>query len=141
MTISKNGHNEMVAGEPWPASLEIALLRTLRPPRLSQGFRSRLLEVIDNDSAVDIQLRRSEIASEYRKQAAALEQGYVRLKWRTLGTLIGAAFTTGVAVALVLPWIRETWGSVGENVSWSVAAAAFVIATVAVTWLRIEPSR
>ena len=45
------------------------------------------------------------LEAEHQAALAQLEAEYVRLRQRTLGTLIGAAFTTGVACALAMPWL------------------------------------
>lgn len=41
---------------------------------------------------------------------AELENGYLQLRRRTLGTLIGGAFTAGAGVALLFPWLKATLG-------------------------------
>jgi hypothetical protein len=54
-------------------------------------------------------LRRS-LPPEYERQVADLRSGYVRLQWRTLGSLLGVAFVCGIGLTLAMPWIRTQLG-------------------------------
>jgi uncharacterized membrane protein YccC len=42
-----------------------------------------------------------------------MRSGFVRLRQRTLGTLIGAAFAAGLLVNFALPWIKAHYGETG----------------------------
>ena len=41
---------------------------------------------------------------------AELDADYLRLRRRTLGTLIGGAFAAGAAVAVAFPWLQASFG-------------------------------
>jgi len=47
---------------------------------------------------------------EQRQRMAQLDADYLRLRRRTLGTLIGGAFAAGAAVAVALPWLQAAFG-------------------------------
>ena len=60
---------------------------------------------------MDLAELRRRFVSERRAQLASLEAQYVRLRRRTLGTMIGAAFAAGAAVTLALPWLQRHAGA------------------------------
>ena len=63
------------------------------------------------DSDTELWTVRARIEREQREQLAELERSYVRLRRRTLATLIGAAFASGTVVALLLPWLTLRFGT------------------------------
>jgi hypothetical protein len=88
-------------------------------------FRARLTAAIARESdrealspAVRVRLQREE-----RQHLIEFEAGVVRLRRRTLGTLIGGAFAAGAAVAVAMPWARATFGPNAMLVLASVGAA------------------
>ncbi|HTV51106.1 MAG TPA: hypothetical protein VME21_07955 [Steroidobacteraceae bacterium] len=93
---------------PAPA-LDRALARALPPPAVPEGFRARLLAAIERDTPLGE--ARERLEREQRQRLAELEASYVRLRRRTLGTLIGGAFASGAAVTLALPWLQAVLGS------------------------------
>jgi hypothetical protein len=106
-------------------ALDAALARALVPPELPVDFRARLTAAIARESdrealspAVRVRLQREE-----RQHLIEFEAGVVRLRRRTLGTLIGGAFAAGAAVAVAMPWARATFGPNAMLVLASVGAA------------------
>ena len=91
--------------------LDRALGRALQPPRVSSDFRRRLEAARSRAGETDLSELRSRLEGERRAQLADLESRYVRLRRKTLGTLIGAAFATGTALALALPWLERHFGA------------------------------
>jgi hypothetical protein len=74
-------------------ALDRALAKTLQGPSLPPGFRLRLLE------------------AQYRQRLADMRLEFVRLRWRTLATLLAVAFVAGAGVATAMPWLVETFGA------------------------------
>jgi hypothetical protein len=92
--------------------LDAALARALPPPELPTDFRAQLTAAIAREAALGaVSLAaRPRLEREQRERLAELEAGYLRLRRRTLGTLIGGAFAAGAAVAVGLPWLKEIFG-------------------------------
>jgi hypothetical protein len=103
--------------------LDRALGRTLQPPPLPKDFRRRLQAALSRAGDTDLSQLRSRLETERRAQLASLEARYVRLTRRTLGTMIGAAFAAGAAIALTLPWLERHFGADTPLVLTSVGAA------------------
>jgi hypothetical protein len=95
----------------WNRALDAALRRALPPPALPSQFRARLQSALAREADQDLPAARSRLEREQRERLAELEAGYLRLRRRTLGNLVGGAFAAGVAVALALPWLRESFGA------------------------------
>jgi hypothetical protein len=95
------------------AALDSALARALPPPQLPVDFRARLRAAIAQEAAIEAvgPALRAQLAREERERLREFDAGYLRLRRRTLATLIGGAFATGTVVALALPWLRATFGS------------------------------
>jgi hypothetical protein len=98
-------------GREWNRALDAALKRALPPPALPSQFRARLQSALTREAHANLSGARSRLELEQRERLAELEAGYLRLRRRTLGNLVGGAFTAGVAVALALPWLREILGA------------------------------
>jgi hypothetical protein len=93
-------------------ALDAALARALPPPELPADFRAGLVAAVARESdheALGAQTR-LRLQREERAQLIEFEAGFVRLRRRTLGTLIGAAFAAGAAVAIAMPWARANFG-------------------------------
>jgi hypothetical protein len=106
-------------------ALDAALARSLAPPELPVDFRAGLTAAIARESdreALSPQLR-VRLEREERQQLLEFEAGVVRLRHRTLGTLIGGAFAAGAAVAIAMPWARATFGPNAMLVLASIGAA------------------
>jgi hypothetical protein len=114
--------------EPW---LDAALARALVPPQLPGPFRQQLRRALA-DAESQKQGAAQALAQaerEQRDRMAQLEADYVRLRRRTLGTLIGGSFAAGAVVAVAMPWLQVRFGVHTPLVLASCGAvAAFFIA-------------
>jgi hypothetical protein len=98
--------------EPLDAALDAALARALMPPALPAGFPMRLQTALAREAvgADERALSRALAQREQRARMAELDADYLRLRRRTLGTLIGGAFAAGAAVAVAFPWLQASFG-------------------------------
>jgi hypothetical protein len=122
-------------GEELGRALDAALERTLRPPQPGEAFRRSVRTAVARAKQTDLSQLRAALESERRASLAALEADYVRVKRRTLGTLIGAAFGAGAAVALALPWLQSRFGADTPLVLAS-AGAVVGLAIAFGSWLK-----
>lgn len=119
-------------------ALDRALARSLVPPGLPAGFHARLRAALARAAAEDPAAVRARLEREHRERGAALRSEFVRLRWSTLGSLIGGAFALGVGLALAMPWLRGMLGARLAEFTPVAAAALFVLAVVAFTgWKRL----
>jgi hypothetical protein len=105
--------DEFIASEdPRAQALDAALARALYPPALPPGFQLRLQAALARESAGagSRAASRTHAQREQRERMAELDADYLRLRRRTLGTLIGGAFAAGAAVAAVFPWLQASFG-------------------------------
>jgi hypothetical protein len=116
-------------------ALEAELERTLAPPKVPTQFRTNLQAALVRAADSSLSDARSRLERERRERLAELEQNYVRLKRRTLGTMIGGAFAAGASAAVVLPWVTAHLGPFGPLVIASTGAAVGIWIGVA-AWLR-----
>jgi hypothetical protein len=103
-------------------ALDVALGSALSAPEVPRTFRTRLNAALSQTAETDLLSLRKRLESERRQQLTELEADYVRVRRGTLGTLIGVAFASGAAAAIVMPWLRAhlgpyapmaiTWGAV-----------------------------
>ena len=93
-------------------ALDGALARVLSAPALPAEFHTQLQAALvrAGESASGRANGRARLEREQRERLAELEAGYLRLRRRTLGTLIGGAFAAGAAVAVALPWLKASFG-------------------------------
>jgi hypothetical protein len=77
---------------------------------------------------------RSRLEREQRATLAKLEEDYVRLRRRTLGTMIGGAFAAGAAAAVALPWVTARLGPIAPLVIASTGVVVGIWIGVA-SWL------
>ncbi len=92
--------------------LDAALAAALQPPSLPPGFESRLAAALQQEPRPEWgRAAREALEREHLERLAELEAGYVRLRRRTLGTLIGAAFGAGAVLTLALPLLQRAWGA------------------------------
>ena len=94
-------------------ALDAALARTLAAPDLPAGFRAQLRAAVVRIAPADRAQLRAALEREHAAQLAELQSGYVRLRQRTLGTLIGVGFAAGLLVTLSLPWLKAHFGGNG----------------------------
>lgn len=97
-------------------ALDQALARALVPPALPSGFRGRLMAALTRADQTDLEARRRMLEREHRELQQVLASDSVRLRWRTLGYLIGGAFVAGIGAAIGMPWIRATFGANSDYV-------------------------
>ena len=105
-------------------TLDAALARMLTAPDLPAGFREQLRAAVARHPSEDRAQLRAALEREHAMQLAQLQDGYVRLRQRTLGTLIGAGFAAGLLVTLSLPWLKAHFG---ENGVFALPVAGVVI--------------
>ena len=89
-------------------TFDAALAAALRPPALPPGFEQRLAAALA--AAPQETADRATLEREHRAKLAELEADYVRLRRRTLGTVIGVAFAAGAAAAVAMPWLQASFG-------------------------------
>lgn len=111
--------------------LDGALRRLLRAPTLPAGFRGRFRAALERNSATEVAARRLRLEAELREQLAALQADSVRLRWRTLGGLIGGAFAAGVGLSLAWPWLRD---ALGAEIIYALPLLGLVLAAVMTVW-------
>jgi hypothetical protein len=121
-----NGEDDVAAEEARERALDGALARVLPPPAVPAGFQARLQAALTRAAASEGS-RAEELSRarrDQRERLAALDADYLRLRRRTLGTLIGGAFAAGAGVAVALPWLTANFGS---NAVFVLAAAGALI--------------
>jgi hypothetical protein len=112
--------------EPLDAALDRSLARALSPPALPAGFPMRLQAAMAREASGpgERAVNRALAQREQRQRMAELDADYLRLRRRTLGTLIGGAFAAGAAVAVALPWLQANFGA---NAIYVLAAAGALV--------------
>jgi hypothetical protein len=116
------------------AALDAALAANLVPPQLPLHFRSRLLSSVRAAALEDQAAVRRALAGEAQRKLNELRTEYVEVRRRTLAAYVGLAFVAGVMMAIALPWILQTFGSLGMYVVPMAAGVAGI--AVGLTWLR-----
>jgi hypothetical protein len=119
------------------AALDAALARALTPPQLPADFRAGLgaaLALAAEQERTGVAAR-ARLEREERQRQRDFEAGYLRLRQRTLGTLIGGAFAAGAAVAVAMPWLREVLGTQAPLVL-SVVGSGLGLAIGVGAWLN-----
>lgn len=116
-------------------ALDQALSRVLSAPPLPSRLRTRVQAAVLRAGDQEIAQARARLEREARMHLAELEQGFLRVRRRTLGTLIGAAFAAGAAVAWLMPYLKAHFGA---NAPMVLAASGAVIGlAIAVgSWLK-----
>jgi hypothetical protein len=107
-----NAEGVAAAEDPRERALDGALARVLCAPALPSEFHARLQAALvrANDAEGGRATQRARLEREQRTRMAEFEADYLRLRRRTLGTLIGGAFAAGAAVAVALPWLQVSFG-------------------------------
>ena len=117
MTNSRKPQSEL------DRALDEALARTFAAPRVPADFGAKLTAALARAADSSSSEARSRLEQEQRQRLAELEQDYVRLKRRTLGTMIGGAFAAGAVAALALPWVTA---NLGPRAPFAIASAGAV---------------
>jgi hypothetical protein len=116
-------------------ALDAQLERTLAPPEVPAHFRAKLQAALVRAGDSSLSDARLQLERERREKLVELEQNYVRLQRRTLGTMIGGAFAAGASAAVVLPWVTAHLGPFAPPVIASTGAAVGIWIGFA-AWLR-----
>ncbi len=104
-------------------ALDEALGRALRAPQVPHSFRARLSAAVTRTAGIHWAALREQMENERREQLRRLQREYVRVRRRTIVTLLAAAFAAGAAAMLAMPWLRAHLGSYAPMaVAWSGAA-------------------
>lgn len=122
-------------------ALDLALARSLAAPAVPADFRLQLQAAIARSAGTDHAVLRAAIEREHEAQLAEMHRGYVRLRQRTLGTLIGAAFAAGLLITFALPWITTQFGSNGVFALPAVGAAVGLGLSLRAWWQRSSLAR
>lgn len=136
-----NAADDSQSGDGLERALDRALQRNLLAPALPSGFRQRLQaamirRVEHNQATLSAALER-----EHEAQLAELRHDYVRLRQRTLGTLIGVAFAAGLLINFALPWISAHFGQNGVFALPAIGVAVGLALSVRVWWRRSSLAR
>ncbi len=119
-------------------TLDQALSRSLRPPTLSAAFRRGLEAAIARSGQDDHARLRAQLEREHRQAIRDLHSGYIRVSRGTLTTLVTAAFTCGIALVAVMPWLTEHFGHDVPRVLTGVGVAV-AVGFGAFTWWPRSP--
>lgn len=122
-------------------ALDQALARCLTPPLLSADFRGQLRAAIARSANTDQAPQRAAIERQHAQQLAELQNGYVRLRQRTLGGLIGGAFAAGLLITFALPWITAQFGPNAVIALPAIGAAAGLALSLRTWWQRSNLAR
>jgi hypothetical protein len=132
---------EPLAEGPLEQALDRALARSLIPPGLPKDFRQQLRAAIVRSPSVDHARLRAALEREHAQQLAELQSGYVRLRQRTLGGLIGGAFAAGLLITFALPWITAHFGPNAVFALPAIGAAAGLALSLRSWWQRSSLAR
>ncbi len=121
--------------------LDQALARSLVAPSLPDGFRTRLRAAVARAAGMDRLQLRAAIEREHAERLAELHEGYVSLRQRTLGGLIGGAFGVGLLLNFALPWITAHFGQQGVVALPIIGAAVGLGLSLRAWWQRSSLSR
>jgi hypothetical protein len=136
-----NGKDDSVSGDRLECALDRALQRNLVAPSLPAGFRQQLQAAIIRSGERDPSMTVAALEHELAAQLAALHSDYVRLRQRTLGTLIGVAFAAGLLINFALPWISAHFGSNGVFALPAIGVAVGLGISARVWWRRSALAR
>ncbi|HMI36426.1 MAG TPA: hypothetical protein VK505_02270 [Steroidobacteraceae bacterium] len=136
-----NSVDEPNTGDALERALDRALERHLVAPALPAGFRQQLQAAIIRSAQRDPAVLAAALEREHAAQLAQLQSDYVRLRQRTLGTLIGAAFAAGLLINFALPWISTHFGSNGVVALPAIGVAVGLALSARVWWRRSSLAR
>jgi hypothetical protein len=136
-----NTANDPMNGDGLEGALDRALKRSLSAPALPAGFRQRLQAAMVRSAEQSPALLAAALEREHEAQLAQLQSDYVRLRQRTLGSLIGAAFAAGLLINFALPWIRAHYGPNGVFALPAIGVAVGLALSARVWWRRSSLAR
>jgi hypothetical protein len=128
--------HEPPADGPFEQALDRALARCLIAPKLPKDFRAQLRAAIARSPAMDHARLRAALEREHAQQLAELQSGYVRLRQRTLGGLIGGAFAAGLLITFALPWLTARFGPDAVYALPAIGAAVGLALSARAWWPR-----
>jgi hypothetical protein len=131
-----NKPSDSVPDDALEQALDAALARALVAPELPAAFRAQLRAAVARSTPADLSRLRAVAEREHAAQLADLHNGYVRLRQRTLGTLIGAAFAAGLLINFALPWIMANYGSTGVQLLPAIGVAIGLGLSLRAWWQR-----
>jgi len=132
---------ESTADQALERALDAALSQALTPPQLPSDFRRQLHAAIARSATTDHARLRAALELEHAQQIAELEKGYVRVRQRTLGGLIGGAFAAGLLITFALPWITAHFGPNAVFALPAAGAAIGLALTLRPWWQRSSFAR
>jgi hypothetical protein len=133
--------SESASEGPFEKALDRALAHCLVPPRLPQQFRQQLRAAIARSPSTDRARLRAALEQEHAQQLVELQTGYVRLRQRTLGGLIGGAFAAGLLITFALPWITSHFGRDGVFALPAIGTAVGLALSARSWWQRSALAR
>ena len=136
-----NSPREPTSDELLERALDQALARSLVAPPLPAGFRRQLQAAMARGASADHALLRAALEREHAAQLAELQSGYVRLRQRTLGTLVGGAFAAGLLITFALPWITAHFGRNGVFALPAIGVAVGLALSLRAWWQRSNLAR
>lgn len=136
-----NKPNDAMRDEPLERALDAALARALVAPELPAGFRQQLQAATVRSAGADRAQLRAVAEREHAAQLADMRSGFVRLRQRTLGTLIGAAFAVGLLLNFALPWIKAHFGETGVFALPAIGAVVGLALSLRAWWQRSSLAR
>jgi hypothetical protein len=136
-----NAGDDSMNGEGLERALDRALQRQLVAPALPAGFRQRLQAEMFRSAGQNQATLSAALEREHEAQLAQLRNDYVRLRQRTLGTLIGAAFAAGLLINFALPWISAHFGQNGVFALPAIGVAVGLGLSARVWWRRSDLAR
>lgn len=116
-------------------SLHRALRQALVPPHLPAGFRAQLLARVQTEQVADLQARRQQLDIDYQRERQQLQANYRRLRRDRLALIVAGAFSAGVCVSLLLPWLYAMLGA-ETSTSAGLVALVMTLALGAGLWLE-----
>jgi len=136
-----NNADDAMSGDSVERALDRALQRNLVAPALPAGFHQRLQAAMSRSAEQNQATLSAALEREHEAQLAVLRNDYVRLRQRTLGTLIGAAFAAGLLINFALPWISAHYGSNGVFALPAIGVAVGLALSARVWWQRSALAR
>ena len=131
-----NAADDSMSGDGLEHALDRALQRQLVAPALPAGFRQRLQAAMSGSAEQNQATLSAALEREHAARLAELRNDYVRLRQRTLGTLIGAAFAAGLLINFALPWISAHFGHNGVFALPAIGVAVGLGLSARVWWRR-----
>jgi hypothetical protein len=115
-------------------ALDASLTQVLAPPQPPQTLRVGLRAAIARDPGPGLAQARARFERELAERQTELAQQYVRLRLKTLGVMLGAAFALGAAATIMLPWLTVRLGTLAPICVASAFAVTGIGLGVGISW-------